>query len=68
MVMGGWGSGRQPSFPDKDTVEDCRVIDVNQWMRKSVLVSAVSRGRWVWSRAGTGEELASIVGGKNWSL
>jgi len=61
MVMGGWGSGRQPSFPDKDTVEDCRVIDVNQWMRKGVLVSNSLRcGRWVWSRPGTGEELASM--------
>jgi hypothetical protein len=35
--MGGYGSGRWHGYTKKDSVEDCRVLDVNRWTREGIL-------------------------------
>jgi hypothetical protein len=35
--MGGYGSGRWSAHTKKDTVEDCRFLDANRWMREGIL-------------------------------
>jgi len=54
--MGGIGSGR-PSGLGRDTVESCRVIDVNRLHREGCLRPGWCGG-WQWSR--DGEKVASI--------
>ena len=45
----------------KNTVEDCRVLDVNRWMREGIVARGVyRRGTWQWSNPDTGEVTASI--------
>jgi hypothetical protein len=54
--MGGFGSGR-PSGSERDNVEACRSIDVNQLHRAGCLRSGWIGG-WQWTR--DGERVASI--------
>jgi hypothetical protein len=59
--MGGCGSGRWAVHGRKDTVEDCRALDANRWMREGILRQDIVRsGMWRWLHAGTGERTASI--------
>ena len=52
--MGGFGSGRKGGRTG--TVEGCRSIDANRWMREGILVGgAVRWGDWKWSDAQSGE-------------
>jgi hypothetical protein len=55
-LMGGFGSGR-PSGSGRDTVEDCRSIDVNRLHRHGCLRGGWAGG-WQWTR--DGEQVSSI--------
>jgi hypothetical protein len=55
--MGGSGSGRWYRWDKKDTVEDCRSLDVNRWNRERMLRPGTSSS-WYWMR--NGEKQASI--------
>jgi hypothetical protein len=45
----------------KDTVEDCRFLDMNRWMREGILREGIRRyGGWTWCDAHTGEQTSSI--------
>ena len=57
--MGGYGSGEK--FSKKDTVEDCRWIDANRWMREGILRQDVwQSGSWFWRNPRTSEKTSSI--------
>jgi hypothetical protein len=63
--MGGFGSGSSYHWwrgSKKDTVEDCRQIDANRWMREGILKAGVRcSGTWAWFRnASKTEPTASI--------
>jgi hypothetical protein len=59
--MGGFGSGRWSSHTKKDTVEDCRFLDSNRWMREGILGKGIRRwGGWAWRHAHTSEQTSSI--------
>jgi hypothetical protein len=59
--MGGCGSGRCAGHTKKQTVEDCRALDANRWMREGILRQGIMRsGVWAWSNAHTGEKIAAI--------
>ena len=59
--MGGYGSGRWGSHSKKDTVEDCRCLDANRWMREGILREGSRQwGGWTWRNAHTGEKTSSI--------
>ena len=59
--MGGYGSGCWRWHAKKDTVEGCRVLDVNRWTREGILREGVHHfGGWKWFSAATGEETSSI--------
>jgi hypothetical protein len=62
--MGGPGSGCHYHWwrgSKKDTVEDCRHIDANRWMREGILkVGIHQHGGWNWCDATTGELKSSI--------
>ena len=47
--MGGRGSGRHWYCDVKDTIDDCRAIDVRRWQRDGLLVPHQAFG-WQWSR------------------
>ena len=55
--MGGLGSGRHWRFNSRDTVEDCRSLDVRRWQRDGLL-SPGNGFNWQWSR--NGETMANI--------
>ncbi|MCG2777913.1 MAG: hypothetical protein L6406_19770 [Desulfobacterales bacterium] len=49
--MGGYGSGRSWGFSKKNTVEDCRNLDINRWMREGIVKPNTHRfGVWAWYR------------------
>lgn len=57
--MGGYGSGRRQT--KKDTVEDCRCLDINRLMRKGVICEGVRNvGCWQWIDRETREITSSI--------
>jgi hypothetical protein len=59
--MGGYGSGRWSAHTKKDTVEDCRFLDANRWMREGILGEGLRHwGGWTWRNAHTGEQTSSI--------
>jgi hypothetical protein len=63
--MGGLGSGNHYHWwrgSKKDTVEECRRIDANRWMREGILKAGVwHSGKWCWLRdASSQEETASM--------
>jgi len=62
--MGGFGSGNHYHWwrgGKKRTVEDCRRIDANHWMREGVMREGVRQsGGWAWTNRSTGEQTASI--------
>ncbi len=54
--MGGYRSGRRSWHSKADTVEDCRVLDINRWTQEGVLRPGVhSVGGWKWWDERTGE-------------
>ena len=56
--MGGYGSGRRA---EHTTVEECRWLDVNRWMREGIIQASLhTYGSWVWKDAITGEKTSSI--------
>ncbi|MGQ0618304.1 MAG: hypothetical protein ACT4QA_00060 [Panacagrimonas sp.] len=55
--MGGPGSGNRWRHGAKDTVEECRAIDVRRWAREGILRPG-HWGWWQWTR--NGENVASI--------
>jgi hypothetical protein len=60
--MGGFGSGRWGLHTRADTVESCRFLDANRWMREGILKADVWHGgSWAWFRdAAKTEHTASI--------
>ena len=56
--MGGYGSGNRYRFGKKDTVEECRELDVRDWSRKGYLEDTPVSLTINWSR-GT-EQIAAI--------
>lgn len=60
--MGGYGSGRWQGYSKADTVEVCRSLDGNRWMREGILKAGVwQNGGWYWFRdAARTEQTASI--------
>ena len=59
--MGGLGSGRHYWSGSRTTVESCRPLDANRWMREGILVQRIkSKGSWVWLDSITGENKSSI--------
>ena len=55
--VGGEGSGRQSWSNKKTTVEECRLLDANRWMREGILSSDIWRkGRWAWYNPDTLEK------------
>jgi hypothetical protein len=62
--MGGPGSGNHWSrFSTKTTVEDCRSLDANRWMREGILKASVHvSGTWAWYRDAQRKEMASSIG------
>lgn len=57
--MGGYGSGQRLS--KKNTVEDCRLLDANRWMREGILRQGVwQSGKWAWWNPRTLEKTSSI--------
>lgn len=59
--MGGSGSTRWEWHSKKDTVEDCRSLDANRWMREGILCEGIRTfGGWTWTNAHTGEKTSSI--------
>jgi hypothetical protein len=61
--MGGFGSGRWGCHSKATTVEDCRRLDANRWMREGILrANQQQLGRWCWYRdESLAEETSSIV-------
>jgi hypothetical protein len=60
--MGGYGSSRWGLHTKKLTVEDCRHIDTQRWVRDGIIAPHVYQvGGWQWSDGRTGEKTASIV-------
>ena len=55
--MGGIGSGNWCRWSKRDTVEDCRSIDIRRWQREGLLMPGHWFG-WQWTR--DGETVASI--------
>jgi hypothetical protein len=64
--MGGPGSGNRYPWhrhPKKDTVEDCRSLDANRWMREGILKAGVHlAGTWAWYRDEQRKERTSSIG------
>ena len=62
--MGGSGSGSHYHWwrgSKKQTVQDCRTLDANRWMREGGLAPGIHRsGRWNWLNSATGERVSSI--------
>jgi len=59
--MGGYGSTRWGGHRKKGTVEECRWLDVNRWMREGIIAPDHWRvGGWKWMDAETGETTSSI--------
>ena len=59
--MGGFGSGRRTWQTKAETVEDCRVLDINRWVREGGLREGVHQfGQWTWSKAVSKEETSSL--------
>jgi hypothetical protein len=57
--MGGYGSGRWGTNDAKTLVEDCRILDLTQFVREKIVRPGVWRnGQCTWSR--DGEQVASI--------
>lgn len=57
--MGGFGSGNRYRFGKKDTVEECRELDVRDWHRKGYLKSGPAFMTITWSR---GEKQRAAIG------
>lgn len=58
--MGGYGSGRWGWHSKKDTVEECRSLDANRWMREGILRENLHTwGGWNWLNY-AGEKTSSI--------
>lgn len=55
--MGGIGSGTWYRWSKKDTVEDCRALDVRRWQRDGFLIPGRSFS-WRWTR--NGEPIGNI--------
>jgi hypothetical protein len=64
--MGGSGSGNHYHWwrgNKKVTVEWCRSLDANRWMREGILKSGVwQSGSWCWYRDATRKEFVSRIG------
>ena len=64
--MGGPGSGNHYHWwrsSKKTIVEDCRSLDVNRWMRESIIKAGVHHvGSWVWFRDETRTERTLMNG------
>src|SRR5262245_8725704 len=64
-MMGGSGSGCSYHWwrpAKKRTVEGCRFLDANRWMREGILAADVSRiGGWVWYTDETRSEQTSSI-------
>ena len=61
--MGGYGSGRRNGYDKADTVEDCRSLDANRWMREGILKAGVwHSGLWCWYRDAERKERAAAIG------
>jgi hypothetical protein len=62
--MGGSGSGNFYHWwrgNKKGTVESCRSLDANRWMREGILTARVHQhGGWNWYNSTTGERTSSI--------
>ena len=59
--MGGYGSGRWSAHSKATTVEACRSLDVNRWMREGILAPDTRRwGSWAWTNSSTGARTASL--------
>ena len=59
--MGGYGSTRWGAYSKATTVEECRSLDVNRWMREGIIAPDTRcYGSWVWTNSATGERAASI--------
>ena len=59
--MGGYGSGRWGLHSKATTVEECRSLDVNRWMREDMIAPDMRRyGAWIWKNSYTGEQTASL--------
>ena len=54
--MGGYRNGRRSWDSKADTVEACRVLDINRWAQEMVLRPGVhSVGGWKWWNERTGK-------------
>jgi hypothetical protein len=65
-MMGGAGSGSWYRWHKRDTVEECRSLDIRRWQRDGLLTEGRYFG-WNWTR--NGEQIASIglkVGVAGW--
>jgi hypothetical protein len=64
--MGGSGSGSHYHWwrgSKKQTVQDCRTLDANRWMREGILKDGIQdSGRWCWYRNATLQEIVSRIG------
>ncbi len=59
--MGGYGSGRWGAHSKATTVEECRSLDVNRWMREDIITPDARRmGIWIWKNSYTGKQTASL--------
>ena len=60
-VLGGFGSTRWGWHSKATTVEECRSLDVNRWIREGIIVPESRRwGSWVWTNSYTNKQAASI--------
>ena len=60
-VLGGFGSTRWGWHSKATTVEECRSLDVNRWIREGIIVPESRRwGSWVWTNRYTNKQAASI--------
>lgn len=60
-VLGGFGSTRWGWHSKATTVEECRSLDVNRWIREGIIVPESRRwGSWVWTNSYTNKQTASI--------
>jgi hypothetical protein len=60
--MGGFGSTRWDAHTKANTVEDCRSLDIGQWVREGTIRPGYHlSGSWKWSDARTGET-TSVMG------
>jgi hypothetical protein len=64
--MGGAGSGNHYHWwrgTKKPTVEDCRRLEANRWMREGILKAAVRHwGSWAWYRDSAKTEQTASIG------